>query len=1201
MNRILSDLLIIGTFSIATQSNDSSFLLNRSGNIGVNNSLPSAKFHIKSSGTQSNFAVKIDNQISKPLFYVRDDANVGIASQSTDRTRLLISQYLDYTTTQRVKGSSIILDSFTVSLTNNVKSTGLEIGIGQNSKSNGGVDDITNSYDKSAIFAYLNDFNALDKNRTLTLFEGKIYSDWINNPELVDSPDLNKIGMDVYIYGNGLLNGQKIVLEANPATDSYFGLPGNNPMVGSSIVMYPNKETSDYAIGQSIAISSDSLSTKNVIGMEVILTNTATNSYGIYIDALAGVSNESGKAIFVKKGTSIFNYDSNANTDFIINGQSTAGLFYVDASADSIGIGTSSPAYRIEVLGTVSSTGFRMTNGASSSYLMISDSQGNASWTSSTSLGFVTASGTINYLPKWESSNGLSSTSNVYDDGTVVMIGATDSSLWSDIGASLPSFGKFAVYANPGSLETYGIVSTSVANGSLHVPGNNYAFYANPSGTARMYGFYANLTASNPSRTKHGFYANVSGQGSTNYGYYSEVINASNNVGYYAIMSSTNSSSNIGVSIQMSSTTGSNTGIYIDSSGSSQSYGIRVNKGTSIFNEFGDANTDFQIEGDTQPYLFFVDASTDNIGIRTESPSQSLHVMGSSRIQRTGTNSYYNLGYNSAIEGQFLTNSTSGSSINFGVYGISKPTGLAADSNSFFIGIGGIALYDRDTQFRPNFNGTGLSGGRMIGIQGLLAYRNTVGGGTSSGGTSIQATLANTTAGFTVSNMAAFRANWSNFEPNNGYTEDYYGYFMADDFSNGNATNIRRRWGVYINDPQAHNVLFGTVSIGDTTNTYKLNVTGTVSATNFRMNSASSGYNPRWNSLGSLTATSSIYDDGNNVGIGTITPSYKLDILGTASTTGFRMTNGSATNSILISNGTGDASWSTLSSLNIATGSGTSNYLPRWTSTTALSSTSSLYDDGIDVGIATTSVGRGRLSIVPRGASAAVYISNTTNNSYITYRANTATYSMGVDYDATNPYFAISGGPSSYTTGALGSFDRMRLYNDSMHLIINATSSTVGPASVSNIRKGELVISNFNSISSAHTGKAYTSVILVGGTTTTTIARELKTDGVTASSNKITIPTDTTSAFVVNIQGQSDSNSTTCYFATIRGLVQNYTSSLTILGSTTSIVYNDMSGSASVSVDGTSLQILAQTTTSQTSRWVARVEMTTLTQIGEIP
>jgi hypothetical protein len=337
-----------------------------------------------------------------------------------------------------------------------------------------------------------------------------------------------------------------------------------------------------------------------------------------------------------------------------------------------------------------------------------------------------------------------------------------------------------------------------------------------------------------------------------------------------------------------------------------------------------------------------------------------------------------------------------------------------------------------------------------------------------------------------------------------------------------------------------------------------------------------------------------------NIGIKTENPSYSLHVIGTVSTTGFRMTNGSATNSILRSNGGGDATWVTLSSLNIATGSGTSNYLPKWTSTTTLSSTSSLYDDGVDVGVATTSVGRGRLSIVPRGASAAVYISNTTNNSYITYRANTATYSMGVDYDATNPYFAISGGPSSYTTGALGSFDRMRLYNDSMHLIINATSSTVGPASVSNIRKGELVISNFNSISSAHTGKAYTSVILVGGTTTTTIARELKTDGVTASSNKITIPTNTTSAFVINIQGQSDSN-VTCYFATIRGLVQNYTDTLTILGSTTSVVYNDMSGSASVSVDGTSLQILAQTTTSQISRWVARVEMTTLTQIGENP
>jgi hypothetical protein len=48
-------------------------------------------------------------------------------------------------------------------------------------------------------------------------------------------------------------------------------------------------------------------------------------------------------------------------------------------------MGTASPAYRLHVIGTVSTTGFRMTNGASDGYILTSDSSGNATWTASTS------------------------------------------------------------------------------------------------------------------------------------------------------------------------------------------------------------------------------------------------------------------------------------------------------------------------------------------------------------------------------------------------------------------------------------------------------------------------------------------------------------------------------------------------------------------------------------------------------------------------------------------------------------------------------------------------------------------------------------------------------------------------------------------------------------------------------------------------
>jgi hypothetical protein len=53
--------------------------------------------------------------------------------------------------------------------------------------------------------------------------------------------------------------------------------------------------------------------------------------------------------------------------------------------------------------------------------------------------------------------------------------------------------------------------------------------------------------------------------------------------------------------------------------------------GAVVFNEAG-ANVDFRVEGDTEPNLLFVDASADNVGIGTSSPSAALQVNGNFRI-----------------------------------------------------------------------------------------------------------------------------------------------------------------------------------------------------------------------------------------------------------------------------------------------------------------------------------------------------------------------------------------------------------------------------------------------------------------------------------------------------------------------------------------------------------------------------------------
>ena len=307
----------------------------------------------------------------------------------------------------------------------------------------------------------------------------------------------------------------------------------------------------------------------------------------------------------------------------------------------------------------------------------------------------LTVTGTVSSNGVYSFINSSPSTMNV---GVWGVVGSAGSTTQADIG------GRFIVNSGATLSNSYGITVDNTSSGtgglkigsSINVSGYgssiiygvsnlvsanaplNYGVYTQVIGTSgTIYGYTSNISGLNDSVNGYGVFNTISSFQSS-FGVYTTITGTNSLTKYGVYTNITGTGSNYGEYITITSTGSLNYGIYIDSSGAVNNYGLVVNSGTSIFNEIG-GDYDFRIEGLTESNLFFVDASTDNIGIGTSTPNRRLDVLGDYQYVHNPTNELTTSGaYGDIVTFGSGSGFTSGGLYYYGTSG----TWAAADADS---------------------------------------------------------------------------------------------------------------------------------------------------------------------------------------------------------------------------------------------------------------------------------------------------------------------------------------------------------------------------------------------------------------------------------------------------------------------------------------------------------------------------------------
>lgn len=334
----------------------------------------------------------------------------------------------------------------------------------------------------------------------------------------------------------------------------------------------------------------------NYAGYFTTQNTGAGSAYGVYVDTTAGASRF---GIVVNRGTSIFN-EAGDDYDFRVEGDTDPNLLTVDAGFDSVFIGTASTAGKLGVFSAAKTPAI---------YSQCSVAGSDSVGIQAQAVGI----GTSNNTGLVANAQGVTSGRNT---------GIQTSAQGSTTSNYAVSAGTF-VLTVPGGNNDITYLGHS-GNSATSATNTKTAYFINAqTNTAGKYGLDIALTGDQASGTGYGIRVNNNSTftSGTSYGI---------SVGQFGA-----STTKTGIRIDTTGTGGTtNYGLFVTSeNATTNNYGVYVDRGTNVFNA-SLGNWDFQVKGDVDANLLYIDASTDSIGIGTNVPNTKLDINGSFATRR---------------------------------------------------------------------------------------------------------------------------------------------------------------------------------------------------------------------------------------------------------------------------------------------------------------------------------------------------------------------------------------------------------------------------------------------------------------------------------------------------------------------------------------------------------------------------------------